>query len=138
MTECQVRGPGFDSWLGCGGHFFRSPVAVLFLLSLSKYLFCTHPKCSLKKKKKNIYIYRREEGSQKNMNGKTPEGQMYAPRLEPTAPIHLADRNHVHCPSCHIVQLTPWIRCLNQYWLPFGEQKGVFPLASWIWCFKCA
>ena len=43
---------GFDSRLGCGGHFFPSPVVVLFLLSLSKYLFCTHPECSLK-----IYIY---------------------------------------------------------------------------------
>ena len=28
--------------------------------------------------------------------GKFPEGQLYVPRLEPTAPIRLADRNHVH------------------------------------------
>ena len=28
-----------------------------------------------------------------------PEGQVYVPRLEPTAPIHLADRNHAHYPS---------------------------------------
>ena len=34
-------------------------------------------------------------------NGKIPEGQVYMPRLEPTAPIHLADRNHVHYPSRH-------------------------------------
>ena len=35
------------------------------------------------------------------MNGKIPEGQVYAPRLEPTAPIRLADRNHAHYPSRH-------------------------------------
>ena len=40
-----------------------------------------------------------EEGSQKNMNGKIPKGQVYAPRLEPTAPISLADRNNAHYPS---------------------------------------
>ena len=28
-----------------------------------------------------------------------PEGQMYVPRLESTAPIRLADRNHAHYPS---------------------------------------
>ena len=43
----------------------------------------------------------KEEGSQKNMNGKIPEGQVYAPRPEPTAPIRLADRNHAHYPSRH-------------------------------------
>ena len=32
---------------------------------------------------------------------KIPEGQEYAPRLEPTAPIRLADRNHAHYPSRH-------------------------------------
>ena len=35
------------------------------------------------------------------MNGKIPEGQVYAPRLEPTAPIRLGDRNHAHYPSRH-------------------------------------
>ena len=30
-----------------------------------------------------------------------PKGQVYVPRLKPTAPIHLADRNHVHYPSRH-------------------------------------
>ena len=35
------------------------------------------------------------------MNGKISEGQVYVPRLEPTAPIRLADRNHAHYPSCH-------------------------------------
>ena len=44
----KARGPGFDSRLGCGGHFFLSPVVALFILSLSKYLFSTHPECSLK------------------------------------------------------------------------------------------
>ena len=35
-----------------------------------------------------------------------PEGQVYVPRLEPMAPIRLADRNHVHYPSrrCTIVK----------------------------------
>ena len=32
---------------------------------------------------------------------KIPEGQEYAPRLEPAAPIHLADKNHAHYPSRH-------------------------------------
>ena len=30
-----------------------------------------------------------------------PEGQGYMPRLEPTALIRLADRNHTHYPSRH-------------------------------------
>ena len=30
------------------------------------------------------------------MNEKIPEGQVYVPRHEPTAPIRLADRNHAH------------------------------------------
>ena len=30
---------------------------------------------------------------------KIPEEQVYVPRLEPTAPIRLADRNHAHYPS---------------------------------------
>ena len=29
------------------------------------------------------------------------EVQVYVPRLEPAAPIHQADRNHVHYPSRH-------------------------------------
>ena len=33
------------------------------------------------------------------MNEKIPEGQVYALRLEPTAPIRLADRNHANYPS---------------------------------------
>ena len=41
----KARGPEFDSRLGCGDHFFLSPVVALFLLSLSKYLFSTHPEC---------------------------------------------------------------------------------------------
>ena len=32
---------------------------------------------------------------------KIPEGQEYAPRLEPAAPIRLANRNHAHYPSRH-------------------------------------
>ena len=47
----------------------------------------------------NIYTYiyiERKKGVRMNMNGKIPEGQVYVPRLEPTAPIRLADRNHAH------------------------------------------
>ena len=41
-----------------------------------------------------------EEGSQHKFQvEKIPEGQEYAPRLEPMAPIRLADRNHAHYPS---------------------------------------
>ena len=32
---------------------------------------------------------------------KIPEGPVYAPRLEPMAPIRPADINHDHYPSCH-------------------------------------
>ena len=32
---------------------------------------------------------------------KIPKGQEHAPRLEPTPPIRLADRNHAHYPSRH-------------------------------------
>ena len=39
---------------------------------------------------------------------KIPEGQEYAPRLEPAAPIRLADRNHVHYPSRQL-SITPYI-----------------------------
>ena len=35
------------------------------------------------------------------INSKSLERQVYAPRLEPTAPIRLADRNHAHYPSRH-------------------------------------
>ena len=34
-----------------------------------------------------------------NNNDNIPEGQVYAPRLEPTAPIRLANGNHAHYPS---------------------------------------
>ena len=39
----------------------------------------------------HIYIY--------ILKKKIPEGQEHVPRLEPTAPIRLADRNHAHYPS---------------------------------------
>ena len=45
-----------------------------------------------------IYIYKdRKKGVR--INSKSLERQVYAPRLEPTAPIRLADRNHAHYPS---------------------------------------
>ena len=34
-------------------------------------------------------------------NWKIPEGQLYVPKLKPTAPIRLADRNHAHYPPRH-------------------------------------
>ena len=44
----------------------------------------------------------KEEASQNKLKSKTiPEGQEHAPRLEPTTPIRLADRNHAHYPSRH-------------------------------------
>ena len=53
----------------------------------------------------NIYIYiciYPERGSQNKLQvEKIPEGQEYAPRLEPAAPIRIADRNHMHYPSRH-------------------------------------
>ena len=49
-----------------------------------------------------IYIYKqKEEGSQNKFKSKIQEGQEHVPRLEPTAPIRLADRNHAHYPSRH-------------------------------------
>ena len=43
--------------------------------------------------------------------GKFPEGQVYALRLEPTAPIRLEDRNHAHYPSrhCTILKKKKWL-----------------------------
>ena len=48
--------------------------------------------------KQNVYK-QKEEGSQNKFKSKIPEGQEHAPRLEPTAPIRLAERNHAHYPS---------------------------------------
>ena len=54
----------------------------------------------------------RKEGSQNKLQvEKIPEGQEYALRLEPTAPIRLADRNHAHYPLRHCTILK--IRRLN-------------------------
>ena len=57
----------------------------------------------LQRERTNIYIYiyiyiciRRKKGVRIYTNGKIPGGQIYVPRLEPTAPIRLADRNHTH------------------------------------------
>ena len=51
-------------------------------------------------KKENLLI-RRKKGVRIYKNGKIPEGEVYVPKLEPTAPIRLADRNHAHYPSRH-------------------------------------
>ena len=49
-----------------------------------------------------IYIYFGKTGVRINEElKKIPEGQEYAPRLEPAAPIRLADRNHAHYTSRH-------------------------------------
>ena len=52
-----------------------------------------------------------------------PEGQVYVPRLEPMAPIRLADRNHVHYPSrrCNI---------LKKRWLNDGLPVHMIP-STW-------
>ena len=49
-----------------------------------------------------------------------PEGQVYMPRLESTAPIHLADRNPAHYPPRH---------CTNfkKRWLNDGLPEHMFP-----------
>ena len=55
------------------------------------------PRCS-----NNKDIWFRKKGVRINYKlKKIPEGQEHAPRLEPTAPIRLADRNHAHYPSRH-------------------------------------
>ena len=43
----------------------------------------------------------RKNGVRIYTNGKIPEGQGYMPRVKPSAPIRLADRNHAHYPSRH-------------------------------------
>ena len=48
-----------------------------------------------------MHIYQKEEGSQNKFKSKIPEGPEHVPRLEPMAPIRLADRNHAHYPSRH-------------------------------------
>ena len=47
-----------------------------------------------------------------------PEGQVYVPRLEPTAPIRLADRNHAHYPSrrCTILYIYNNIKDSGNIW----------------------
>ena len=49
-----------------------------------------------------------------------PEGQVYMPRLEPTALIRLADRNHTHYPSRHCT-------ILKKRWLSDGLPGHMFP-----------
>ena len=61
-----------------------------------------------------------EEGSQYKYKWKIPEGQVYVPRLEPTAPIRLADRNHAHYPSRHCT-------ILKKRWLNDG-----LPAFDWL------
>ena len=56
-----------------------------------------------------------EEGSQNKWQVKIPEGQEYALRLKPAAPIHLADQNPAHYPSRHRT-------VLKNRWLDDGLQ----------------
>ena len=51
-------------------------------------------------KQEKLYI-RKKKGVSINTSGEIPEGQVYVPKLEPTAPIRLADRNQAHYPSRH-------------------------------------
>ena len=58
-------------------------------------IFILHSPRVFSEKKKYIYIQMAE----------IPEGHVYVPRLEPTAPIRLADRNHAHYLSRHCTTL---------------------------------
>ena len=49
-----------------------------------------------------------------------PEGLVYLPRLEPTAPIRLADRNHAH-------YLSRRCTILNKRWLNDGLPVPMIP-----------
>ena len=53
-----------------------------------------------KELKQDVYK-QKEDGSQNKFKLKIPQGQEHVPRLEHTAPIRLADRNHAHYPSRH-------------------------------------
>ena len=53
-----------------------------------------------------IYILLQDRKKGVRINSKSLERQVYAPRLEPTAPIRLAERNHAHYPSRHCTILT--------------------------------
>ena len=48
-----------------------------------------------------IFFLGGKKGVRINTSGKIPEGQVYVPRLEPTARIRLADGNPAHYPSRH-------------------------------------
>ena len=54
--------------------------------------------------------------------GKFPEGQVYVPRLEPTAPIRLADRNHAHYPSRRSVVC--WKSVIEPSFIEDGAMAG--------------
>ena len=60
------------------------------------------------------------------MNGKIPEGQVYAPRLEPTAPIRLAERNHAR--TIHHAIAPSYKRRLNDglaaYMIPSTQESS--------------
>ena len=51
---------------------------------------------------------------------KSPQGHVYVPRLEPMAPIRLADRNHANYPSCHCT-------ILIKRWLNDGLPARMIP-----------
>ena len=61
--------------------------------------------------KQEKLLIRRKKGVSINTSSKIPQGQVYVPRLKPTAPIRLADRNHVHYPSlrCTILKKKRWL-----------------------------
>ena len=73
---------------------------------------------------------------------KISEGQDYAPRLEPTAPIRLADRNRAHYPSrhCTILKKDGSMTDFQHAWSnPHGSHMKMFPrtlVTTNPWC-KC-
>ena len=88
VVAFRVKGHGFKS-IHCRSHTLQKP-------SISPSLF---RQCRLKFK--YTYHIQRTKGVRINTNGKIPKGQAYVPRLERTALIRLADRNHMHYPSRH-------------------------------------
>ena len=76
-----------------------------------------------------------------------PKGQVYVPRLEPTVPIRLADRNHAHYSSRHSIILKKKDGSLTDFkhaqFDPHRSHRKMFsrtlgtpnrPLTPWIRC----
>ena len=107
MTDCQQRNPIRTQSDPHGSHGKMSHVLLTHLPPRCVLTFSPLPKGQpvrrlrappSKELKQHVYK-QKEEGSQNKFKSRIPEGQEHAPRLEPTAPIRLAYRNHAHDPS---------------------------------------